>query len=129
MSKMLTYKIIHVRSLIPGLTHSKYRRNASFLNLGRKISIIHLTSNTVLQYFPKILSYTPGSQPWWSSGKTPCTTAAWVCFLVREPHHPSVGCHTVVAACCCCDAESYATGISNTSRVTHGGQVSVKLPD
>ena len=24
---------------------------------------------------------------------------------------------------CCCDAESYATCISNTSRVTHGEQV------
>ena len=35
-----------------------------------------------------------------------------VCFLIREQHHPSVGCHTV-AALCCCDAESYATGISN----------------
>ena len=34
-----------------------------------------------------------------------------------------------VAAACCCDAESYATGVSNTSRVTHGGQVSVELPD
>ena len=31
--------------------------------------------------------------------------------------------------CCCCDAESYASGISHTSRVTHGGQVSVELPD
>ena len=41
----------------------------------------------------------------------------------REPHHPSVGCHTEVTACCC-DAESCATGISNTNRVTHGGQVS-----
>ncbi|MCO6060816.1 hypothetical protein NG726_29765, partial [Pseudomonas sp. MOB-449] len=30
---------------------------------------------------------------------------------------------------CCCDAGSYATGISNTSRVTHGGQVSAELPD
>ena len=41
--------------------------------------------------------------------------------LVREPHHQSVGGHTVVAVCCC-DAESCATGISNMSRVTHGGQ-------
>ena len=41
---------------------------------------------------------------------------------------PPVGCHTVVAACCC-DAESYATRVSKTSRVTPGGQVSVELPD
>ena len=41
-------------------------------------------------------------------------------FPARESHHPSAGCHTVVALCCC-DAESYATSISNTSRVTHGG--------
>ena len=54
--------------------------------------------------------------------------AAWVRFLVREPYHPSVTCRTMVTACCC-DAESYATRISNTSRVPHGGQVSVKLPD
>ena len=40
-----------------------------------------------------------------------------VYFMVREPHHSSVGCRTVAAACCC-DAESYATRISNTSRVT-----------
>lgn len=33
-----------------------------------------------------------------------------VCFPVRGQHHPSVGCHTVVAVCCC-EAESYATGI------------------
>ena len=32
---------------------------------------------------------------------------------------------TVVAA----DAENYATGISNTSRVTHAGQVLTELPD
>ena len=31
---------------------------------------------------------------------------------IREAHHLSVGCYTVAAACCC-DAESYATGISN----------------
>ena len=49
-------------------------------------------------------------------------------FPVRQPHHLSVGCHTVVAVCCC-DAESYATGTSNTSRVTHGGQVSAELAD
>ena len=48
--------------------------------------------------------------------------------MVREPYHLSVNCHTVAAACCC-DAESYATGISNTSRVTHGGQASVELPE
>ena len=52
----------------------------------------------------------------------------WGSFLLRQPQHPSVGCHTVVAACCC-DTESYATGISNTSMVIHGGQVSVELPD
>ena len=49
-------------------------------------------------------------------------------FLVREQLCPSVGCHPVAAACCC-DAESYAMGISNSSRVTHGTQVSVELPD
>ena len=53
---------------------------------------------------------------------------AQVCFLIREAHHPSVSCHTV-AAVCRCDAESDATGISNTSRVTHDRQVSVELPD
>ena len=53
---------------------------------------------------------------------------ARVHFLMQEPHHSSVGCHTVAAACCC-DAESYATGISYTSRLTHGGQVSAELPD
>ena len=36
------------------------------------------------------------------------TTMAQVRFPVREPHHPSVSCQTVAAACCC-DAESYAT--------------------
>ena len=41
---------------------------------------------------------------------------------------PSTDCHTV-AVVCCSDAESYATKISNISRVTHSGQVSVKLPD
>ena len=30
-----------------------------------------------------------------------------VCFQVKKPHHRSVSCHTVVAACCCV-AESYA---------------------
>lgn len=48
-------------------------------------------------------------------------------LLVREPCHPSIDCHTVVAAGYC-DAESYATAISDTSRVTHGGQVSAELP-
>ena len=47
---------------------------------------------------------------------------------VKEAYHPSVCCHTETAACCC-DAESCATGISHTSRVTCGGQVSVELPD
>ena len=41
---------------------------------------------------------------------------------------PLVSCHTVVAVSYC-DAESYATVISNTSRVTHGGRVSAELPD
>ena len=53
---------------------------------------------------------------------------AQVHLQVREPDHLSVSCHMVVAACCC-DAESYATGISNTSRISHGGQVSAELPD
>ena len=56
------------------------------------------------------------------------TTAAWIPFQVREPHHLSVGCHTVVAVCCCV-AECFATGISNASRVIHGGQVSAEYPD
>ena len=51
-----------------------------------------------------------------------------VCFPVREPHDPSVCCHTGEAVCCC-EAENYATGISNTSRVPHGGRVSAELPD
>ena len=46
----------------------------------------------------------------------------------RPLHSPSDDCHTVQAACCCV-AGSYATGTSNTSRVTHGGQVSMELPD
>ena len=37
-------------------------------------------------------------------------------------------CRTVVAASYC-NAESYTTGISNTSRVTHGGQFSAELPN
>ena len=69
------------------------------------------------------------SQPWWCSVKIQhshhrCQGS----FLVREPHHPSVCCDTVVPTCCY-DAESYALSISNTSRVTHGRQVSVELPD
>ena len=66
------------------------------------------------------------SQSWWSSDKIWCSR--WVHFLVREPHHSPVTCHTV-AAVCCCDAESYAPGISNTSGVTRGRQVSAELPD
>ena len=50
------------------------------------------------------------------------TTVAGVHFPVREPQH-------LVAAPCCHDGESYATNISNTSRFTHGGQVSAELPD
>lgn len=48
-------------------------------------------------------------------------------FLVRGPHGPSVSSHTV-AAVCCHDAGSFATRISNTSRVTHCGQISAELP-
>src|SRR3712207_8624617 len=44
------------------------------------------------------------------------TAAAQVHFPIREPHHPPVGCHIVAASYC--DAESYATGISSTSKVT-----------
>ena len=51
-----------------------------------------------------------------------------VCFPVREPHHPFVGCHTLAAASCY-DAESYVIGISHTSRVTHGGQFSAVFTD
>ena len=53
---------------------------------------------------------------------------AQVHFSVKEPHYLSVGCYTV-AAVRCCDTESYATGISNTSRLTHGRQVSARLLD
>ena len=60
------------------------------------------------------------------SGAPP--TAARVHFQVREPHHPSVRC-LIVAAARCCDAESDATSVSNSSRVTRGGKVSVELPD
>ena len=42
--------------------------------------------------------------------------------------NPSVSCHTV-AAVCSYDAESYATGMSNTSRVIHSGQVSAEFSD
>ena len=35
---------------------------------------------------------------------------------------PVFDCHAMAAACCC-DAESWATGITNSSRVTRGGQV------
>ena len=34
-----------------------------------------------------------------------------------------------MAGAYCCDAESYATGISNTSRVTHGGQALAERPN
>ena len=56
------------------------------------------------------------------------TAVALGSFLVKEPRHPSVSCHTVAAACCC-DAESCDTDNSNASRVTHGGQVSAELLD
>ena len=44
--------------------------------------------------------------------------AQWLslCALLQQPRvhgFRSLGCHTVAVACCC-DAESYATGISNT---------------
>ena len=51
----------------------------------------------------------------------------WGSFPGQGTTSPPVGGHTVMADCCY-DAESYA-GISNTSRITHGGQVSVDLPD
>ena len=56
------------------------------------------------------------------------TAEVQIHFPVRGPHCPSVGCHTM-SAMCCCDAESSATGISNASRVTRGGQVSAEHPD
>ena len=71
------------------------------------------------------MTASPGGQWLRFSILTPVTR---VHFPVREPHHLSLSCHTAAAACCC-DAETYATVISNTSRVTHGGQVSVALPD
>ena len=49
-------------------------------------------------------------------------------FPGRRTTPLSLGCHTV-AVVCFRDAESYATSISNTSRVTYGGQVSAELPD
>ena len=60
----------------------------------------------------RILTSKPGTNLFHSQGTTLC----------------SVSCYAVAAAHCC-DAESYATGISNTSRITHRGQVSVELPD
>ena len=40
------------------------------------------------------------SQSWWPSGSSSTFTAvaAWVLFLVVEPHHPSVSCHVMVVA-------------------------------
>ena len=74
-------------------------------------------------------SLSAGASPdvWWLGFST-LTATARVPVPVREPHSPSVSCHTMVVACCY-DADSYATRISNTSRVTHGGQVSMELPD
>ena len=54
------------------------------------------------------------------------TTGSRIVSQGTGKHHLYVGCHTVVAVCCC-DAESYATSISNTARVTHGGYISAKL--
>ena len=55
------------------------------------------------------LSSTP-SRPWWFSGWNSVLSppTAQIVSLVRKPHHPSLGCHTV-AVVCCCDADSYAT--------------------
>ena len=47
-------------------------------------------------------------------------------FPSRGKTPPIIPCYNV-AAPCCCDATSYATGISNTHSVTHGGQVSVEF--
>lgn len=55
------------------------------------------------------------------------TAMAPVHLWIREPHHPPVGCHTVTGVGCW-HADSSATGISDTSRVAHGGQVSAELP-
>ena len=53
----------------------------------------------------------------------------WPKFMsLSENPPPSVSCHAVEAECSC-DADSSATKISNTSRATHGGQVSAELPD
>ena len=56
------------------------------------------------------------------------TINRWVMWFPDRETNTSVCCHTLAAGCYC-DAESYATEISNTSRVTHGGQVSVELLD
>ena len=58
------------------------------------------------------------SPPWpgfvsWSGNHTTCLLVVILCWL-----------HVAV-----CDSESFATGISNTSRATLGGQVSAELPD
>ena len=64
-------------------------------------------------------------QPWWSGLRCGALTARPRFVSHQGPHHPSV----VVTLRQLCVAESSATGISNTSRVTHGGQASVELPD
>ena len=58
------------------------------------------------------------------------TFTTWLTFVSQSGNHTiqSVSCHSVAAACCC-DAESYATSISDTDRVTYGQQFSVELPD
>ena len=55
-------------------------------------------------------------------------TVAWVCFQ-SENYITCLLVVITVVAVCSCDAESSATGISNTSRVTHGGQVLMEFPD
>ena len=77
-----------------------------------------------------MLARTYSSQFWWSSGYDPALSPHGPYSFPGQgiTSHSSAGCHTV-AAVCGCDAESHATGISNTSRVTHGGRVSSELPD
>ena len=92
-----------------------------------KQKIIWVVRHWALGMFP--LCAVSFSQPWclvvkiqpshcWGPGLFPGQgTTPLICWL------------SSCGSCMCCDAESDATGISNSSRVSHGGQVSAELPD
>ena len=50
-------------------------------------------------------------------------------FISRSGNHTTCLSVVILWQLCCCDAKIYGTGISNISRVTHSGQVSVEFPD